>query len=238
MDDKKIKIFALGIVIALPFFFFFMFKPLSKIKRPKTPQRLYATDTLQVLDDKGNLKIDSVYHRIPNSKLQTLNGDSLELDSLAGNIYVLDFFFASCGGICPTLSSSLERVQQAFVKDHNFKIVSITVDPKHDSLPELRAYADRFNAVPGKWYFLRTSKEDVYELAKDGFYVTAKDNDGTGNEAFIHSEKLVLVDWNGNIRGYYSGVDSVRVNKLMGDIVLLLRETEIGFKFKNGKKLL
>jgi protein SCO1/2 len=85
---------------------------------------------------------------------------------------------------------------------------------------------------------LRTSKEDVYELAKDGFYVTAKDNDGTGNEAFIHSEKLVLVDWNGNIRGYYSGVDSVRVNKLMGDIVLLLRETEKGFKFKNGKKLL
>jgi protein SCO1/2 len=238
MDDKKIKIFALGIVIALPFFFFFMFKPLSKIKRPKTPQRLYATDTLQVLDDKGNLKIDSVYHRIPNYKLQTLNGDSLELDSLAGNICVLDFFFASCGGICPTLSSSLERVQQAFVKDHNFKIVSITVDPKHDSLPELRAYADRFNAVPGKWYFLRTSKEDVYELAKDGFYVTAKDNDGTGNEAFIHSEKLVLVDWNGNIRGYYSGVDSVRVNKLMGDIVLLLRETEKGFKFKNGKKLL
>ena len=88
----------------------------------------------------------------------------------------------------------------------------------------LRAYADKHNAIPGKWFFLRGPKENVFKLARDGFFVTAKDDEDGGEEAFIHSEKLVLVDWDGNIRGYYSGIDSMRVNKLMGDIVLLLRE--------------
>jgi protein SCO1/2 len=84
---------------------------------------------------------------------------------------------------------------------------------------------------------LRGNKQDVFDLASRGFSLTAKDDEDGGPEAFIHSEKLVLVDQNGNIRGYYSGVDTNRVNKLMGDIVLLMRDTEDGFSFdkKNDK---
>ncbi|MES2622069.1 MAG: SCO family protein [Bacteroidota bacterium] len=235
MKEKNLKILALGIVLVLPVFFLLVFKPLAKIPRPKAPHKMFGTGLKEVTNDKGDKVMDSTYHVIPNFKLQTQSGDSLELDSLYGNIYVAEFFFATCPGICPKMNSSLERVQQAFVKDRNFRIVSFSVDPAKDTLEALRRYADRYNAIPGKWYFLRSSKEDIFNLARNGFFITAKDDEDGGAEAFIHSEKLVLVDQTGNIRGYYSGVDSNRVSQLMGDIVLLLRDTEKGYNFNRKK---
>lgn len=231
MNDKRLRILALAIVLVMPVFFLLVFQPLGKIPRPKAPHKQYAIGVKESVNDKGEKIYDSIYRVIPDYKFQTQSGDSLELDSLHGNIYVADFFFATCPGICPKLSNSLEKVQQAFIRDNNFKIVSFSVDPVKDSMQALRAYAQTHNAIPGKWYFLRGSKQDVFDLAKNGFSLTAKDDEDGGPEAFIHSEKLVLVDQSGNIRGYYSGVDSTRVNKLMGDIVLLLKETEDGFSF-------
>lgn len=204
--------------------------------RPHAPGKMFAQGVTEASNYQGETVIDSVYHTIPNEKFQTQNADSLELDSLRGNIYVADFFFASCPGICPKMSNSLERVQQGFIKDDNFKIVSFTVDPDRDTITALRKYADEHNAIPGKWYFLRSSKETVFKLAREGFFITAKDDEDGGPEAFVHSEKLVLVDQQGNIRSYYSGVDSASVNKLMSDIVLLLRETETKFSFSKQKE--
>jgi protein SCO1/2 len=235
MNEKHLKILALGIVLILPVFFLLLFKPLSKVPRPKAPHKMFATGLGETRNKKGEKVLDSTYHVIPNYKLQTQSGDSLELDSLYSKIYVADFFFATCPGICPKLSNSLERVQEAFVRDRNFRIVSFTVDPDKDSVQALRRYADIHNAIPGKWYFLRSSKEDIYGLARKGFFVTAKEDEDGGPEAFIHSEKLVLVDQVGNIRGYYSGVDSNSVSQLMGDIVLLLRDTEKGYNFNKEK---
>ena len=241
---KRNKALALVLAVALPVFVIFFAKwyigvmNLSREKnRPHAPAKMFAEGVQEVTNPNGTKEIDSVYHTIPDLKLETQSGDSLDLDSLRGSIYVADFFYATCPGICPRLSNSLERVQQGFIRDNNVKIVSFSVDPAKDSVQALRAYAERHDAIPGKWYFLRGSKQDIFDLAKNGFSITAKDDEDGGPEAFIHSEKLVLVDQSGNIRGYYSGVDSTRVNKLMGDIVLLLKETEDGFSFdkKNTK---
>lgn len=204
--------------------------------RPHAPRKLFALGVKERTDIDGSKVVDSVYHVIPNGRFETQSGDTIELDSLRGNIYVADFFFASCPGICPKMSNSLERVQQAFIKDPNFKIVSFTVDPERDTVNVLRRYASDHDAVAGKWYFLRNSKDVIFKTARDGFFVTAKDDVDGGPEAFVHSEKLVLVDQNGNIRNYYSGVDSLSVNNMMADIVLLLRETEKGFDFSEQKK--
>lgn len=231
MNAKYLRVLALAIVLVMPVFFLLVFQPLGKIPRPKAPHKKYAIGVKESVDEKGQKVYDSIYRVIPNYKFQTQSGDSLELDSLHGNIYIADFFFASCPGICPKLSNSLEKVQQAFIRDNNFKIVSFSVDPAKDTVQALRAYAALHNAIPGKWYFLRGAKQDIFDLAKNGFSLTAKDDEDGGPEAFIHSEKLVLVDQNGNIRGYYSGVDTNRVNRLMGDVVLLLKETEDGFSF-------
>jgi protein SCO1/2 len=235
MNENRLKYLALGVVLVLPVFFLLVFQPLSKVPRPKAPPKMFSTGATESTNDKGEKVMDSTYQVIPDFKFQTQNGDSLELDSLHGSIYVADFFFATCPGICPKLSNSLEKVQQAFIRDENFKIVSFSVDPAKDTLQALRRYAGQHNAIPGKWFFLRGNKGDVFKLAQEGFRVTAKDDVDGGPEAFVHSEKLVLVDQNGNIRGYYSGVDTNRVNRMMGDIVLLLRESEDGFSFDKKK---
>jgi protein SCO1/2 len=88
--------------------------------------------------------MDSFYHTIPNRIFRTQDGEQFELDSLFGNIYVADFFFATCPGICPVMTKQLQRVQQSFIKDKNFKIVSISVDPDRDSIQSLRNYANNY----------------------------------------------------------------------------------------------
>lgn len=242
--NRRTKI--IGIILALafpillvPFARWYVSEmKLSREKnRPHPPAKMFAQGTMDIVNIYGEKERDSVYHTVPDLKLETQSGDSLELDSLRGNIYVADFFYATCPGICPKMNNSLERVQRAFIKDDNIKIVSFTVDPARDTMNVLRHYANEHDAIPGKWYFLRNSKENVYKLARDGFFVTARENPDGGADAFSHSERLVLVDQQGNIRGFYSGVDSESVNKMMGDMVLLLRENDHGYSFADQKKL-
>lgn len=235
MKGSAIKIWALVLAIVLPALFIILFKPLGEIPRPKPPQKLYPTgEIVEHIDASGNKYIDSIYHTIPNKVLISQDGKEFVLDSLAGTVYVADFFFTSCPGICPVMTNQLARVQKAFIKDHNFKVISFSVDPARDSIAALREYAKNHNAIPGKWFFLRAEKSDIFSLAKDGFFLIAKDSPNK-EEAFIHSEKLTLVDADGNIRGYYDGTDSASVNKMMGDIVLVLRDYEKNYSFRKDK---
>jgi protein SCO1/2 len=224
--NSRLRILAIVAVIAIPALFFLLFRPLSKVPRPKPPRPMFAKG----LDENG----DTLYHSVPQFKLQTQFGDTLFSDSLRGKIYVVDFFFTTCPGICPKLTSQMQRVQKNFIKDEKIKLVSISVDSQKDTVPALKNYAESYQAIPGKWYFLRGNQQEVFDLAQKGFFVTAKEDDGP--EDFIHSEKFILVDYNGNIRGYYNGLDSSSVNKLMGDMVLLLRDVEKGFSFRKDPK--
>jgi protein SCO1/2 len=226
MKSKRIMVFTLFLVIALPFGFYLLFQPLGKIKRPKAPAKQYGIGVVERLNARGEKFYDSVYHVIPNYKFQTQSGDSLELDSLRGSIYVANFFFASCPGICPVMNAQMKRVQGEFIRDKRVKLVSFTVDPDRDSILALRDYARDYDAIPGKWFFLRGSKHDIYNVAADGFKVVAKETPGEGEAGFVHSERLVLIDPQGNIRAWYDGTDSARVKKLMGDVVLLLGEAD------------
>ncbi len=173
---------------------------------------------------------DTIYHTIPSAKFQTQVGDSLEMDSLRGKIYIVDFFFTSCAGVCPRMTTQMERIQKSFIKDEQLRLVSFSVDEAKDSVPALRAYAEAHNAVPGKWYFLRGNEQQVFDMAQKGFFVTAKEDETP--EDFVHSEKFVLVDYNGHIRGYYNGLDSLEVNKCMANVALLLRNMEKNYSFR------
>ena len=230
-----LRLLAISVVIAVPAFFLLVFRPLADIPRPKPPHKMYPQGLAEFTDGIGNKFTDTAYHKIPNKILTSQEGTEYALDSLQGTVYVADFFFASCPGICPVMTKQLKRVQDAFIKDHNFKIVSFSVDPARDSVEALRQYAKNNGAIPGKWLFFRTDKSDVFSLAQDGFKLIAKDGT-TAEEAFIHSDKLTLVDADGNIRGYYDGTDSASVNKLMGDIVLVLRDYEKNYSFRKNPK--
>jgi len=139
---------------------------------------------------------------------------------LKGYIYVADFFFTRCGSICPKMSTQLTRVQAEFEKDSGVKIISFTVDPKNDTVEVLKQYANDYNAIEGKWRFVTGSKDSIYALAQKGFFITAMEDKNHPID-FIHSDKLVLVDKKGWIRGYYNGTDIKEVDKLMTEIRVL-----------------
>ncbi|MCY7353312.1 MAG: SCO family protein [Cytophagaceae bacterium] len=170
-------------------------------------------------------KEDTIFHTIPSFSLTDEQSKTVTEKAIRGKIHVADFFFTRCETVCPKLSSQLSRVQEIFIDNPDVRLVSYTVDPDHDTPDVLRRYAKEYDAEPGKWYFLTGQKQEIYDLAQKGYFVAVQaKGDGQDNpsETFTHSEKLVLVDKEGTIRGYYDGTDKVDVDRLILEIRVLL----------------
>jgi len=172
---------------------------------------------------------DTAWHRLPDFVL--LNQDSVVFtaDSLRGYIHVADYFFTRCPGICPRLSSAMRMVQDYLgEKAKKVRLVSYTVDPGHDSPATLREYAQRYGADLRRWTFVTGADTTLYRLAVKGYLIPVdKSPDSTRGElGYVHSDMLVLVDPELRIRGFYSGLDSLQVKRLLDDINLLLLEYE------------
>jgi len=172
---------------------------------------------------------DTAWHRLPDFVL--LNQDSVVFtaDSLRGYIHVADYFFTRCPGICPRLSSAMRMIQDYLgEKAQRVRLVSYTVDPVHDSPAALREYAQRYGADLRRWTFVTGADTTLYRLAVKGYLIPVdKSPDSTQGElGYVHSDMLVLVDPELRIRGFYSGLDSLQVKRLLDDINLLLLEYE------------
>lgn len=173
--------------------------------------------------DSAGTNGETLYHTIPEVELIAQDGKPFSTSSFKGKVSVTDFFFASCGGICPQMTSQLSRVQQAFPANPHFKMVSYTVDPERDSAEFLHQYAMRFKADTAHWKFVTGPKKSLYDLARYGYFLPVEPGNGD-SEDFIHSDQLVLVDRKSHIRGYYNGTDSAAVDSLIADIKILLNE--------------
>jgi len=166
---------------------------------------------------------DTIYHTIAPFELDAHDGSKFSSKQLDGKIYVADFFFATCQSICPKMSMQLKRVQEVYKDDPEIMLVSHTVNPAQDSVAALAAYAKEYGAIPGKWYFLTGDKSQIYNLALKSYFIAASETIG-GPEAFVHSEKLILIDKDKRIRGFYDGTDYESVNLLIDEIVVLKYE--------------
>ena len=177
-------------------------------------------EVLAPRDSNGLKVVDTLYHTIPAFRFTDQFGRTVSDSDLAGSIYVADFFFTSCKSICPEMSEQLRSLQTRFQPDTLFKIVSFSVDPLRDSVPALREYAMKYNAIPGKWYFLTGDKDKLYDLARNGFFLAAIQGSKNSDD-FNHSEQLVLIDREKRIRGYYDGTDPREVDRLKDEILVL-----------------
>jgi protein SCO1/2 len=171
----------------------------------------------------GETVVDTIYHTVGDFNL--IDSDSMPVSQAVakGKISVVDFFFTTCGTICPRMSNQMMRVQHKYRDDNDVVILSFTVDPLNDTPSRLKAYAQKHQAVAGKWYFITGDKEQIYRLAKESYFLNALETpDAT--EAFLHSEKFLLVDKQGRIRGIYDGTDHFEVKRLIEDIEALQHE--------------
>lgn len=177
---------------------------------------------LPVFGETVNLNGIKAGYKIPAFEFKNQYGKISSSDGWNNKIVVVDFFFTHCTAICPKMTSNLKKVQQAF-NDDEILIRSFSVDPERDSVGQLRNYANQMGVNASNWELLTGDKKDIYKLARNEFMIVATDGDGGPND-FIHSEKLVLIDKQKRIRGYYDGTSKKEVDQLIVDIKKLKNE--------------
>ena len=151
------------------------------------------------------------------------SGKVFGLDSVKGKVWVANYFFSNCKTICPIIMPNLAKVQKAYAHNSDFRMLSFTVDPERDSVARIGEYAHQLGILTDQWHLLTGDKKLLYRFARNQLFVTATDGDG-GPDDFIHSDKIVLVDKAGHIRGYYDGTNSNEIEQLITDIRKLLKK--------------
>lgn len=167
------------------------------------------------------------FHKIPDFELLNQLGNKVSQKDLVDKIYVADFFFTTCPGICPKMTKNLHMVQEAFREDDEIKILSHSVTPSLDSVPILRDYALDQGVDSTKWYLLTGDRNEIYNLGRNAYFI--EDDLGLKREdfgsEFIHTENFVLVDKKGHLRGIYNGLNKTSVHQLIADIKTLKKES-------------
>ena len=166
-------------------------------------------------------------HRIGNFSFLNQDGETVTQEEVKGKVYVAEYFFTTCGTICPRMNDQMRRIQFKFADNDDVRLMSFTVDPEVDTVEQMKRYADDHGAKTGQWHFLTGTKEDLYTLARKSFFVlkpAEAQNLGDVGSDFIHTNNFVLVDRQSRIRGYYDGTSKSEVDELMKDIEYLLDE--------------
>lgn len=190
----------------------------SKKTLPIYGQRTAVTKTVN-----GQQVTDTDYQTIPAFKFVNQYGDSTGSKDLEGKIYVADFFFTSCPSICPIMQRNMLNVYNEFKSTPDFKIISFTIDPKHDTVPVLKSYADKLGISGNSWWLMLGARDSVYNLAAKS-YLVAVSEDSTVAGGYMHQGYFVLIDKQKRVRGSYDGTDMKQVNQLIDDIKTLQAE--------------
>ncbi len=164
-----------------------------------------------------------VIAEVPPFELIDSSGRQVRRSDFDGDLWVADFIFTSCAGVCPILSSRMAGVQRRLEEAGlDVRLVSISVDPARDTPPALAAYAERYGADPERWTFLTGERDALYELIGKGFLLSVSERSpeeaGDSGELITHSDRFVLVDRQGRIRGYYHGLEEDDVDRLLADL--------------------
>ena len=166
---------------------------------------------------------------IPAFTLTERGGKTVTNSDLSGKIWVADFIYTTCPGPCPLVTASMAKIQKATSHDPRVQLVSFTVDPQNDTPGVLAAYATKFGADPNRWWFLTGPEKPLYHLIQDGFYQVVEDNRGQplqdGQFTVTHSTKMVLVDGDGVMRGFFDGVGPDGRAELLKGIKTLEKES-------------
>ncbi|MEE9212211.1 MAG: SCO family protein [Phycisphaeraceae bacterium] len=164
---------------------------------------------------------------LPPFSLTDTTGRPFGSEQLKGTIWIADFIFTRCGGPCPAMTTQMAGLQQR-LRSHrrwaDIRLVSVSVDPGFDTPQVLADYARRYQADPDHWRFLTGTQQQVWTLIRNGFKLPVFENTENASMPIVHSQKFVLVDRDGNIRGYYEGLDEQQRAELLNALEQVLGE--------------
>ena len=181
----------------------------------------------QMVDESLLMDRKGYGHTIGEFSFLNQNGETITQQQTDGKVYVAEYFFTTCGSICPIMNEQMQRIQKVYLREQDLKILSFTVYPEVDTVEQMKRYALEHEANDGQWHFLTGNKADLYSLARKSFFVlkpAEAENLGDANSDFIHTNNFVLVDRKRRIRGYYDGTSTASVDSLIYDIGRLLKE--------------
>ncbi|MBC7849802.1 MAG: SCO family protein [Chitinophagaceae bacterium] len=222
---------ALAIVLILPVGSYLLVKQFGD-NAVSMPKRFYA-DTVMQKVERGKIVTDTVWHQVRNIALTNQLGRKVSLHDIKNKVIVVDFFFTHCPSICPAMTKNMKRLQSMMTSTDPRKVIdtsiahllSITIDPKRDSVSVLKAYADKNGVNHDRWWFLTGDQQEIYNFGIQEMKLGIIDGNGI-DTLFDHSPRFVLLDKDYTVRGYYNGLDSADVLKLSQDMVFLSLEKD------------
>ncbi len=153
----------------------------------------------------------------------TQDGNPFTEKEVAGKVYVAEYFFTTCKGICPKMNNNMKLVYEQFKEEKNFLILSHTCDPEIDSVAQMKKYSDSLGVNTGKWIFLTGRKDSLYNMARISYTIDDPANNLKSTEDdFLHTQFWALVDRNGDVRKIYDGLKQSEVQLLIKDARKLL----------------
>jgi protein SCO1/2 len=205
------KIIILALILALPGFLYYLLTAQGKNRYKPLP--IFGPKQLAKTFHKvhGKAIPDTIYHTLNDFDLKDQNGRVVSFKTFGKKIVVINFFYTHCPTLCNQINGNVDSLAENYKKNKLVSFASITVDPERDSATVLKDYSKKFMSLPNR-LFLTGDTTSIYNLARKGLLVDALKAD---KDNFIYSNKLILIDSEKRIRGYYSGIltdDLVRMN--------------------------
>ncbi|MFC4263198.1 SCO family protein [Ferruginibacter yonginensis] len=234
--SKKLRFYIIFFIVLLGGFYFFIMKDYD-----------FDASPLKVINP-----------AVPAFSFVNQNGDTISQKNTDDKVYVAEYFFTTCKGICPKMNANMRRVYDAYKDRKDFLILSHTCMPEVDSVPLLKAYEQKMingtlvknangeysisnttsatNNTNTNWFFVTGSKDSLYKMARVGYIIDNQKPDSTQNVAdqFIHTQFFALVDRYRRVRGIYDGLKEDEVQKLLYDIKGVLKEKVDHTRFMSG----
>lgn len=164
------------------------------------------------------------FHKIPNFSLTNQLGETVSQNTFKNRIYITDFFFASCPGICPKMTANMYILQEEFKFDNEILFLSHTVTPTIDSVSVLKSYSERHGVIDDKWHLVTGDKTEIYNLGRKAYFVENDLGEPKNINDFLHTENFLLIDKQKHIRGIYNGLNRASIAQLIIDIKALKME--------------
>lgn len=162
------------------------------------------------------------------------DGKPLTQRNVEGKVYVTEYFFTTCKGICPKMNANMKIIYEKYKSEPDFAIISHTCQPEVDSVPLLKAYSKTMGAGPN-WYFVTGNKDSLYRMARESYLLDNEKNTSMNiQDQFIHTQFFAVVDKEARVRGVYDALKMDEVDKLSKDIKDLLKEKKTPATFNNS----